>query len=188
MNNNKLFRIAGWCALAGAICIPLALVSFILSGTAPIAGMIGMIFEILSLLLLVFVFYALSVAHRSESKWLGFAGMILLVIAIAVDVVSLQLNSTFLYGLWYFLYSLPFLIFGYLGLRSARMPHGLVVLVLLTGVVNFIAGDVGMLGNPGLADTIQQFSIPLYLAWAVWLWRVFVSAKFAAALPMATPS
>jgi hypothetical protein len=183
MENNKLFRTAGWCALASAICLPLAMVSFMLSGTAPIAGMVGMIFEVISLLLLVFVFYELSVAHRSESKWLGFAGMIIMVVAIVVDVVSQQINSTFLFGLWYLLYSVPFLIFGYLAFRSDRMPRGLAVLVLLAGVITFIAGVVGLLGNPGLADSIQTFSIPFSLAWEIWLWRVLVSKKFTAAKP-----
>ena len=160
MNNNRLFRTAGWCALVGAICIPFALASFILSGAVPIAGMLGMIFEILSLLLLVFVFYALSIAHRSESKWLGYFGTIMLVVAIVVDILSQQANNSFLFGLWYMLYSLPFLIFGFLGLRSARMPRVPAVLVLLAGLITFIAGVAGFLGNPGLADGIQQFSIP----------------------------
>ena len=183
MTNNKLFRTAGWCALVGAILFPLAMVSFILSGTAPIAGMIGMIFEILSLLLLVFVFYALSIAHRSESKWLGFAGLIILIAAIVVDVVSQQNGSTFLFGLWYLLFSLPFLIFGYLALRSTLMPRGLAVLVLLAGVITFAAGIIGLLGNPDMADSLQTFSIPFMLAWEVWLWRVLWSKKFTAASP-----
>jgi hypothetical protein len=184
MDNNKLFRTAGWCALASVICLPFALVSFMLSGTAPIAGMIGMIFEVLSLLLLVYVFYALSVAHRPESKWLGVAAMIIMVVAILVDLISQQFKSNFLFGLWYLLYSLPYLIFGYLGLRSARMPHVLAVLALLGGGITFVAAIIDFLGNPGLADNIQSFSILFIIAWAVWLWRVFWSKKFAAASPV----
>jgi hypothetical protein len=182
--NSKLFRSAGWGALADAILLPLAMVSFVLSGAVPIAGMVGMLLEILSLLLLVFVFYALSVAHRSESRWLGFAGMILLVAALVVDVVSQQYQTSFLFGLWYLLFSLPFLIFGYLAWRSARMPRGLAVLALLTGAITFIAGVLGLLGNPAMADSIQQFAILFMLAWEVWLWRVLVSKKFAAASPV----
>jgi len=183
MTNNKLFRTAGWCALVGAILLPLAMVLFILSGTAPLAGMIGMIFEILSLLLLVFVFYALSIAHRSESKWLGFAGMIIMIAAIVVDVVSQQNGSTFLFGLWYLLFSLPFLIFGYLAFRSAQMPRVLAVLVLLAGGITFAAGIFGLLGNPDMADSLQTFSIPFMLAWEVWLWRVLWSKKFTTVSP-----
>ena len=183
MNNSKLFRTAGWCALVSAILIPLAMVGFILSGTAPSAGMVGMIFEILSLVLLVYVFYALYIAHRSEAKWLGLAGLILSIAAIVVDILSQQNSSTFLFGLWYLLFSLPFLIFGFLALRSSRMPRGLAVLALLAGGIGFIAGVAGWLGNPDMADNLNTLSIPFMLAWEVWLWRVFISNKFAAASP-----
>jgi hypothetical protein len=167
MENQKLFRTAGWCAIASVLLTVLAMVSFIFSGAAPSAGMIGMSFEVISLLLLVFIFYVLAIAHRAESKWLGFTGVILLVIALVVDIVSQQVNNTIL------------LIFGYLGLRSARMPRWLAMLALLGGGITFIAGVIGLLGNPNLADNIQQFSILFMLAWAMWLWRVLISKKFA---------
>ena len=183
MNNNKLYRTAGWCALASAILIPLAMVSFIFSGSVPIAGMVGMTFEVICMLLLIYVFYALSVAHRSESKWLGFAGLILFIASIVMDVVSQQYQSTFLFGLFYLLFSLPYLIFGYLAWRSAWMPRGLAVLALLGGGITFIAGVIGLLGNPDLADSLQSISIFFMLAWAVWLWRVMVSKKIVAASP-----
>jgi hypothetical protein len=181
MNNMKLFRAAGWCAFASALLMVLAMVSFVFAGAAPIAGMVGMTFEVISLLLLIFVFYALAVAHRSESKWLGFAGVILLVVALVVDIVSQQVNNTFLFGLWYLLFSLPFLIFGFLGFRSASMPRVLAILALLAGGVYFIAAVVGFLGNPNLSDSISTLSILFVLAWSLWLWRVLLSKKFAAA-------
>jgi hypothetical protein len=186
MVNDRLFRTAGWCALSSAIFLILALVSFMAAGAAPSAGMVGMIFEILSLVLVVYVFYALSVAHRPESKWLGLAGTIIMVVAIVVDLVSQQFNNNLLFGLWYLLFSLPFLIFGYLGLRSARIPHALAVLALLGGGITFIAGFIDFLGNPGLADSIQSISILFTLAWEVWLWRLLVSKKFTAASPATT--
>jgi Domain of unknown function (DUF4386) len=183
MTHNKLFRTAGWCSLVAAISIPFALISFILSGTAPSAGMIGMIFEILSLLLLVFVFYALSIAHRAESKWLGFAGLILFIASIVMDILSQQAQSAVLFGVYYMLFSLPFLIFGYLAWRSNRMPRLLAVLALLTGGITFIAGVIDLFGKQNMADSIQSISILFMLAWEVWLWRVLVSKKFAAASP-----
>ena len=181
MNNTKLFRTAGWCAFASALLVVLASVSFIFAGAAPSAGMVGMSFEVIGLLLLVFVFYALAVAHRAESKWLGFAGVILMIVALVVDIVSQQVNNTFLFGLWYLLFSLPFLIFGFLGFRSARMPRVLAILALLAGLIYFIAGVVGFLGNSSLSDSISTPAILFVLAWALWLWRVLLSKKFAAA-------
>lgn len=180
MLNVKLFRTAGWCALASALLMVLAMLSFVFAGAAPSAGMLGMASEVISLLLLVFVFYALAIAHRAESNWLGFAGMILLVVAIVIDVVSQQVNNTFFFGLWYFLFSLPFLIFGYLGFRSNRMPRVLAILALLAGAIYFIAGIVGWLGSADLADNISSLSILFVLVWAVWLWRILLSKKFTA--------
>ena len=188
MENNKLYRTAGWCALASAVLMVLAMASFIFAGAAPAAGMIGMSFEVISLLLLVFVFYALAVLHRAESKWLGFAGVILLVVALVVDIVSQQVNNTILFGLWYLLFSLPFLIFGYLGFRSARMPRVLAILAFLAGAIYFIAGVFGLVGNPDLADNISTLAILFVLVWSVWLWRVLVSKKFAAANPQPLPA
>jgi len=179
MENNRLFRTAGWCAFASALFMVLAMLSFIFAGAAPSAGMVGMSFEVISLLLLVFVFYALAVAHQPESKWLGFTGVILLVVALIVDIVSQQVNNTMLFGLWYLLFSLPFLIFGYLGFRSAWMPRVLAILALLAGLTYFIAGVVGLLGNSNLADSISTLSILFVLVWSVWLWRVLISKKFA---------
>jgi hypothetical protein len=184
MSNNKLFRTAGWCALVGALSMVAAVVSFIFSGAAPIAGMVGGILEYISLLLLVFVFYALSIAHRSESKGLGLAGLILLIVAIVVDVVAyVNYGNTILSNLWFLLLSLPFLIFGFLAFRSARMPRGLAVVALLAGVTSFISGVGGLLGNQAIADNVGSFPFLFMLIWEVWLWLVFVSKKFATASP-----
>jgi hypothetical protein len=109
--------------------------------------------------------------------------MLLLIAAIVVDVVDQQNSSTFLSGLWYLLFSLPFLIFGFLAFRSARMPRGLAVLALLAGVIGFIAGVAGWLVSLDMADNLNTLSIPFMLAWEVWLWRVLVSKKFAAPSP-----
>jgi hypothetical protein len=176
MTNNNLFRIAGWCALAGAVSMVLAVVSFM------IVPVLGGILEILFLLLLIVVFYALYVAHSSESGVLSLVGLILLIAAIVVDVVSMQnYGSTFLSNLWYLLFSFPFLIFGFLAWRSNRMPRGLAVVALLAGVTYFISGVGGFLGSQALAENVSSLSILFVLVWLVWLWRVFLSKKFAAA-------
>jgi uncharacterized membrane protein YwaF len=151
-----------------------------------IAGLVGGILEIISLLLLIFVFYALYIAHRTESKGLSLAGLILLIAAIGVDIVSMaNYGNITLSNLWYLLLSLPFLIFGFLAFRSQRMPRGLAVVALLAGVTFFIAGVVGLLGSPDMADNISLLSILLMLVWLVWLWRVFLSEKMTTSIPEA---
>jgi hypothetical protein len=175
MNTNQLFRIAGWCALAGAVSTLAAMLSFM------VGFGLGVPLEILSLLLMVLVFYALHVAHRSKSKRLSLAGLVLLIVALGVNVAAmLNYGNTILSNLWYLVLALPFLIFGYLGLRSARIPGGLAVLALLAGANFLISGCVGLLGNPEAADSISSFGFLLVMGWEVWLWRVFLSKKFVA--------
>ena len=66
MTDNKFFRVAGWVTLVSALLMLAAFVSFPLG-----AGMVGGVLEILGLLGLIFVFYALNVAHRSQAKGLS---------------------------------------------------------------------------------------------------------------------
>lgn len=183
MNNNNFFRITGWCAFAAALAMLGAVISFML---API---LGGILEYLFLLLLIVVFYGLYVTHRSESKGLSLTGLLLLLIAIVVDGISMSnYGNPTLSNLWYLAFSLPFLIFGFLGLRSPRLPRGLTVLALLTGGIYLVSGVGGFLAGPAFADNVSSVAILSVLAWLVWLWRVFLSAKFASTLPVATPA
>ncbi len=184
MSNNKFFRIAGWCALAGALTMVGAVISFMLSGGNPAAGMLGGILEYISLLLLIFVFFALYTDLRSESNVLSLVGLILFVVAIVVDVVAnLSSGNTTLSNLWYLVLSLPFLIYGYLCLRSQRISRGFAIIGLLTGITYLVAGVGGFLGKQNIADGISSISALLMLVWELWLWRVFWSKKIVNASP-----
>jgi len=176
MSNNKLFRNAGWCALAGAIFFIAAFVSFPLG-----LGMLGGIFEILSFLAVVVVFYGLYLTHGNEAKGLSLAGLVLAVAAIIVAIVVLVTNLPALANLWYLLLALPFLIFGYLAYRNDRMPRGLAIVELLAGVLFLVAGLGGFISGPDFADSLSLFAELLMLVWLFWLWRVFLSKKFSAA-------
>lgn len=172
MSNNKLYRIAGWCALGCIVFMIAAMIFFII---APAAG--GAL-EILFLLMLAFVFYALFVTHRSESSTLSLAGLVLLGLAIVVDILSmLNYGNAFLSNMWYTLISLPFLIFGYLAFRSSKMPRGLAVVALIAGGFFLISGVGGFLGGQSFADTVSLISILAMAVWLIWLWRVFWSKK-----------
>ncbi len=185
MSNNKFFRIAGWCALAGALTMVAAVISFMLSTGSPAAGMIGGILEYISLLLMIFVFYALYVALRPESKILSLVGLILLIAAIVVDIVAnISYGNTTLGNLWYLLLSLPFLIYGYLSFRSARISRGFAIVGLLTGVTYFVAGLGGFLGSQNLADSVSSISAILMLVWELWVWRVLLSKNIVAVSPI----
>lgn len=176
MSNSKFFRTAGWCGLAGAIFFIVAFVTFPLG-----LGMFGGIFEILSFLATLVVFYGLYLAHRAQAGGLSLAGLVLAVAAILVAIVVLVTNMPALANLWYLLLSLPFLIFGYLAYRSNKMPRGLAIVELLAGAIFLVAGVGGYIAGPGFADSLSLFAELLMLAWLFWTWRVFWSKKFAAA-------
>ena len=176
MSNNRLFRIAGWCAILAA----LIMVSFlVLSSIAPTSA-VGMILAIIGVLLMTWVFYALYVVHRPESAWLSLAGLVLWIPAAAIDIASLaNPANTLLYAVDSLIFALPFLIFGFLAYRSAKVPRGLGLIGLLTGLVWLITGAVSFTGSTTIGMVAGLGGFVLMLVWLVWLWRVFSSGKLA---------
>jgi hypothetical protein len=176
MSNAKLFHTAGWGALASAVLMLAAIVSFM------IVPMLGGVLETLALLLLIFVFYALHVAYSAKAKGLSLAGLALGIAAVVVDLFSMaNYGNAFLSNLWYVLFSLPFLIFGYLAYRDSRMPRGLAIAALLAGVFFLVSGVGGFFMGTDFADNLSLIAILAMLVWLFWLWRVFWSKKFSAA-------
>jgi hypothetical protein len=180
MKNNQFFRIAGWCALVVAL---LMLAIHVVPSGAP--GIVGLILTIAILLGLTFVFYALYVAHRTESAGLSLAGLILWILAFGLNLISLVSNvSTFLGYVGSLFWLLPFLIFGFLAYRSNRMPRGLAVVAFLAGISLLIATVAGMMGSEGVVNVVALVADIFMLLWLVWLGVVFLSKKFTAANPV----
>jgi hypothetical protein len=176
MKNNQLFRIAGGCALVVALLM--LAIHVVPSGTASI---IGMILSMGTMLGLTFVFYALYVAHRTESAGLSLAGLILWILSFGLNLIGFFVTTVnnSLSAVGSLLWALPFLIFGYLAYRSARMPRGLAVLALVTGVVYLLLGVAGFMGSAGVINGGNLVGDILMLGWLVWLGVVFLSKKFA---------
>jgi hypothetical protein len=173
---TKLFRIASWCALVTALLM--LLIPVVQSGPSAI----GMILNIVILLGITFVFYVLYIAHRVESAGLSLVGLILWLFSLVLTLVGfLTTLSNSLSSVGSLLWALPFLIFGYLAWRSARMPRLLAVLALLIGVLYLLLGVAGFMGSAGFTNVGNLVGDILMLGWLVWLWRLFLSKKFAAA-------
>ncbi len=172
MTNDKLFKIAGWCAL-GCVAAMVAALIFLM-----FVPSLGVILEILFLLMLIVVFYALYITHRAESSNLSLVGLVLAGIAILADLVSLLSEGTvFLVSLWYLMVALALLIFGYLAWRSSKMPRGLAIAALVSGGFFLLAGFAGFLGSAGFAGTVSLIAIIAMFVWLIWLWRVFWGKK-----------
>jgi hypothetical protein len=177
MKNNQLFRIAGWCA----IIVGLLMVGFHVVPSG-VSGAVGLVLTLGVLLGLTVVFYALYVAHRTESAGLSLAGLVFWILALVVNLFGMvNTISTFLGVLGSFFWLLPFLIFGYLALKSSRMPRGLGVVALLAGLSLLIATVAGIMGNESIVNVVALVADVFMLAWTVWLGVVFLSKKFTAA-------
>jgi hypothetical protein len=178
MPNNILFRIAGWCALLAGLIMG---AFFVASAIAP-TSVIGKILAIMGVLAMTVVFYALYVAHRSESAGLSLVGLLLWIPAGVVDIASLASPAnTLLYAVDSLLFALPFLIFGFLAYRSAKMPRGLALIGLLSGVCWVITGAAAFIGSAAIGMVASLGGFIFMLVWLAWLWRVFVSGKLATA-------
>ena len=174
MTNNKLFRFAGWCAL---LTVLLTLVVWGLYITAPTSSL-TLILSVGTLFVLTPVFYALYIAHRSEAATLSLVGLALWVVAVVLQIASgINITNNFLYAIATLVFALPLLVFGLLANRSTRMPRGLAVVTLLTGVVWLIAGAVSFNGQTTLAMVGGVASTVFMVIWLVWLWRHFASVK-----------
>jgi hypothetical protein len=57
---------------------------------------------------------------------------------------------------------------------------------LVTDLVYLILAVAGFMGSAGFVNTGNLVGDILMLVWLVWLWRVFLSKKFAAASPVPT--
>jgi hypothetical protein len=176
MTNNNFFRISGWCAVLVAML--LLAIHVVAPGTSSMAGL----FLKLGILLgLTWVFYALYVAHRTESAGLSQAGLAFWLLALGMKLINLAGDqSTFpLYGEALF-WLAPTLIFGILACRNSRMPRGLAVLAFLAVISFFITAVAGGLGIVMAAKAANVASDVFILVLLVWLGFVFVSEKFAA--------
>jgi hypothetical protein len=179
MKNNQLFRIAGWCILVVAL---LMVVIHVVPSGAP--SIIMLILSIAILLGLIFFFYMLYVVHRPESARLSLAGLVLGIIAVGLNLISLVSKlSAFLMNIGLLLWPLPFLVFGFLAWRSKRMPRGLALVGLLTGITFLIDGVAGLMGSDAVVNVVSLVGDIFALVWLVWLGIVFLSKKFTSASP-----
>jgi len=174
MSNNNLFRLAGWCA---ALSIVLTLASFAMYTFSP-ASPVNTILATIALLAVTVVYYALSVFHKKDSAALSMAGLVLWIAAAAANFASLMdFSNNVLYAVASLLFALPLLIFGYVAYRGARMPRGLAVAALLSGVLWAIVGFISFGGNWSTGMVITLLATLTWVVWLGWLWRVFLSEK-----------
>lgn len=170
MSNNNLFRYSGIAAISSAVIYVLTLAVGIATGDA--SSTVGVILTIVSILLFLLVTYALYVVHRRESAGIS---LIALILAGGGTIGGLFLDPTKitpLFGLVALVYGIGLALFGWLAYRSPKMPRGMGIVVIVTGVLALILAAVAFAGGGieifGLVNLI--LTVP-YVVWLIWLGR-----------------
>ncbi len=174
MSNNSLFRYSGFAAIASAVLYILVLATAIAAGGAPSA--VGFILTIVSTLLYLLAMFALYITHRSEAPGIS---LIAVLASAAGSVGGLFLDPTkitALFGLLALVFGIGLLLFGWLAYRSPKMPRGMGVVVIVTGVLSLILAVVAFAG--GSAEIFGLLNLVLtvpYVVWLIWLGRYWLT-------------
>ncbi len=180
MSNNNLFRIAGYVAILSPI---LWVVAFGAGAVNP--ALAGPLFAVALIIFLVPV-YALYVVHRAESSGLALGAALVTAVGLIVSVLAGDPNNpanSTTYGISAVVLGVGIVLFGWLAYNSAKMPRGLAIAVLISGVLSLACG-IAYLGGPGLLDLANLLnfgSIIPFFVWMIWLGRLFLSGKLATA-------
>jgi hypothetical protein len=180
MSNSNLFRIAGY----GAILSPvLWIVALGVGALNP--ALTSPLLVVASIIFLPAV-YALFVVHRAESFGLALSAALLTAIGLIVGTFagdpSVPANAP-LYGGSSIIMGAGIVLFGWLAYKSTKMPRGLAIAALITGVLTLLGGITYLagIGTTALGNLLNYGLIIPYIVWMIWLGRHFLSGKLATA-------
>lgn len=176
MNTQSLFRYAG---IAGIVSIVAFLLIIVLSGGMGSANSaLVMSLYTVNLLTSLVTLFALYVVHRSESPALG---MTAFAASTASSLLSFGADYTDpaspLMLVVTILYALAALLFGWLGVRSGRLPRGIGVTALIVGSAAALSVVAALAGAIDLAGILLMVANLVWVAWFVWLSYYFLTVK-----------
>jgi len=176
MNMQSLFRYAG---IAGVISIVTFLLILVLPAMAgnTSSGLIMSLYAVNLLTSLVSLF-VLFLIHRSESPMLS---MVAFAATTASSLLSFGADFTNpaspLMLTVTILYALAALLYGWLGMRSARLPRGIGVTALVVGGIAALSAAAALAGAIELAGMLLMVANLAWVAWFVWLSYYFLTSK-----------
>jgi hypothetical protein len=180
MNTQSLFRYAGIAAVISIVAFLLALALPAVPGAAN--GTLAMVVYAINLLTSLVPLFALYVVHRSEAPGLSLAAF---VAAAASSLLSFGVDPTNMASPLMLavtvLYALGSLLYGWLGVRSPRLPHGIGVMALIVGGLAALSAIAALAGAFGPAGMLMMVANLAWVAWFVWLSYYFLTSKSPAA-------
>ncbi len=180
MSNSNLFRIAGYCAILTPVLYIVAL------GVGALNPALTSPLLVVATIMLLPVVYALFVVHRAESSGLALGAALLTAVGFIVGIFagdpSVPANAP-LYGGSSIISGAGIVLFGWLAYKSTKMPRGLAIAALITGVLSLLVGItfVAGLGATNLGNLLNFGLIIPYFVWVIWLGLHFLSGKIATA-------
>ena len=177
MSNNNLYRFAGWSAI---LSIVFSFAMFGLVGEGRNAVFIAV--SIIASVFTAIVLYGLYVFHRSQSAVVSLVMLACGVIGLVLENLGTGPEGS-LFVLTNGIYSVAFLLIGYLGFGNAIMPRWLAILAYVCGLATLGMAGAFALGQPDLGENV--FGMFQFLAWVVWsigICRLFLSSKLAMAM------
>ncbi|MBL7830818.1 MAG: hypothetical protein JNK41_07320 [Saprospiraceae bacterium] len=169
MVDKKVIQISRWCALSAVVLM----VSFLVMISIAPSSSVGVLLAIAGILILTPVFYALYLIHRSESAILSLTGFIIWFPAAALDLASLlNHDNIMIYIIDCFIFSLPLMIFGFLAFKSEKMPNGISLMALLSGIFNLISGVATLYNNKTIGMFTGMGGLVFMLIWFTWLFFI----------------
>jgi len=74
-------------------------------------------------------------------------------------------------------------LFGWLAYKSTKMPRGLAIAALISGVLTLLGGITYLagIGTTVLGNLVNFGAAIPYFVWMIWLGRLFLSGKLAKA-------
>lgn len=145
---------------------------FVIISIAPSSSM-GVLLALAGILILTPVFYALYLIHHSESAILSHVGFIFWFPAGALDMASLlNHENTMIYIIDCFIFSVPLMIFGFLAFKSKKMPNGIAIMALLSGVFYLMSGMATFYNTEMIGMYTGFGGLVFMLIWFTWLFFI----------------
>ena len=176
MNTQSLFRYAGIAGLVSIATFFLILVLPAVGGGAN--SVLAMSLYAVNLLTSIVTLFALYVVHRNESPTISMTAFAAATASSLLSFGADYMNpASPLMLVVTTLYVIAALLYGWLGLRSARLPRGIGVIALVVGSVAAFSAAAALAGAIDLAGMSLMAANLVWVGWFVWLSYYFLTSK-----------
>jgi hypothetical protein len=184
MNSQSIIRYGGIAAIVSAVLYIVSMGLWMGAGEAGSPPPAAAAAYAASSLVFIVTLVALYVFHRSTSPGLSLAATLLLAVALVAGIFVDPTDMTNpVIMLMTACYGVGSLLLAWLAFRSAHLPRGVAILLLLIGVASLVMILPMVTGAADLVNVANLLIGILYIVWALWLGWVFIRGMAAMSQP-----